>query len=163
VAEHECRESEVIRRIGDERRAPVEQSPAFSVDEQVEGVEIAVADDSPSRRWGMGEEPSRRSDKSVRPSRSAASVRQARKVRVSLGATAPASATTVRKDLGSRECRSAVIRPRRSGSPRARGGSWRMAALAWFVVMGISRVAVATTSYRLRMPAVASCPSPIAT
>lgn len=56
VTQHKRRESEVIARLGDEGGRPVEQGPVVVFDEQIERVEIAVADGGSTRaRWVLGE------------------------------------------------------------------------------------------------------------
>ena len=49
VGEHQGGEAEVVVRVGDDGGGPVEDGPAVAVDEEIEGVQVAVADDS--GRW----------------------------------------------------------------------------------------------------------------
>lgn len=50
VGEHQGREREVVVRVGEDRRGPVDQRPPAAVDEQIERVQIAVADHAVVRR-----------------------------------------------------------------------------------------------------------------
>ena len=52
VGEHQCGEREVVVRISDDRCRPIDEGTSLAVDEEVERMQIAVADDPRRRRPG---------------------------------------------------------------------------------------------------------------
>ena len=119
VGEHQRGEREVVVGVGDDGGGPVDQRPPVAVDEQVERVEIAVADDPRVVRGG-GEVFGVRA-RSCRPMASACAARRSRKSWMSGWRVWPASAPC--SPSSGQWWSVAAASARRSGSRRSRVGA----------------------------------------